>query len=98
MCAGSTSDYSSLSPEESHSSREGLLNTSKEDSASSPTTSQSEEEEKEETEVKKEKVKKEEKEEKSVSSRRHSWAGGVTPGNEIFLVTKIFIFKLLLEV
>jgi len=95
MCAGSTSDYSSLSPEESHSSREGLLNTSKEDSASSPTTSQSEEEEKEEKE---EKVKKEEKEEKSVSSRRHSWAGGITPGNEIFLVTKIFIFKLLLEV
>ena len=75
---GSTSDYSSLSPEElSHSSREGLLNTSKEESSSSPTSRQEEEE-------------REEREEpgKPLNSRRHSWAGGSPPGDEIFSYNK----------
>ena len=87
---GSTSDYSSMSPEElSHSSREGLLNTSKEDSTTSSTSSSSpsssgkcEEEEKEET-----------KRGAPKSSRRHSWAGGSPPGVSVPKQISLHDFK-----
>ena len=90
---GSTSDYSSMSPEElSHSSREGLLNTSKEDSTTSSTSSSSpssgkcEEEEKEETSR------------AARSSRRHSWAGGSPPGVRVPKQTSLHDFKAQLAV
>ena len=93
---GSTSDYSSMSPEElSHSSREGLLNTSKEDSTTSSTSSNSssspssgkcEEEEKEETSR------------AARNSRRHSWAGGSPPGVSVPKQTSLHDFKAQLAV
>ena len=93
---GSTSDYSSMSPEElSHSSREGLLNTSKEDSTTSTTSSNSssspsggkcEEEEKAETGR------------AARSSRRHSWAGGSPPGVRVPKQTSLLHFKAQLAV
>ena len=81
-----------MSPEElSHSSREGLLNTSKEDSStssnsSSPSSGKSEEEEKEEASR------------AARSSRRHSWAGGSPPGVNVPQQTSLHDFKALLAV
>ena len=88
---GSTSDYSSMSPEElSHSSREGLLNTSKEDSTTDSTTSSSP------SSGKCEEEEKEEEKKPARSSRRHSWAGGSPPGGVAVTTHALQDFKALL--